>query len=108
MLKKISKLFTLILSLLIVLIFLYLLYNKVYLKYRCSKSGGEWEFVIQAGNYQCNMPVTDAGKPCEHSNQCESRACVRTETDIGKCYEWKGWQCARLIENKENSVTCLN
>lgn len=57
----------------------------------CATEGGIWRRAGRAGIYQCELRMSDAGKSCTDSTQCQS-SCVavdgatRGSKGTGQCY----------------------
>ncbi len=54
----------------------------------CEAIGGEWSKQGASQKEMCDTRTEDAGKPCEHSSECESELCVQGVNfpDEGQCF----------------------
>jgi hypothetical protein len=112
--KKIYVLLNIILLLLAIILF-YFIYNQNNFKkmeQECVMHGGEWmNFVGGFSGKEiktCNLPMKDAGKWCNDSEQCESELCA-VPGDIeeenlslassGTCYKWSMKKSGYYIED---------
>lgn len=74
----------------------------------CAAKGGSWQrrFV----GFICNMPASDAGKPCTDSENCEGMCLVEMPADTeGACSEFKiVYGCVNPMENGRVTPMCID
>ena len=71
----------------------------------CSAAGGRWLGVPGAEYALCPLPVTDGGKSCTDSSQCQLRCIAGEDVQVGA--KVKGicqgrhnhWGCHQFVEN---------
>ena len=70
----------------------------------CLDAGGRWEDWGGDGEQACNLPTSDAGRPCTDSRECESYCEAPQGTEPGDsvegaCYGWKHASCMQEVRD---------
>ncbi len=70
----------------------------------CLDAGGRWEDWGDVGQEACNLPTSDAGRPCSDSQECESYCEAPQGTEPGAavegaCYGWMHASCMQEVRD---------
>lgn len=83
----------------------------------CEAEGGTWKQWGLIMESSCNIPTSDAQKPCTDGSQCESGVCLAGESGNperqvqGTCYGWQrllGGCFTFIEEGKIDGAVCVD
>lgn len=75
----------------------------------CLDQGGAWGPQGKAQTDMCNLPATDAGKPCTDSDQCQGLCLASDTSSTGTCTPHTvNFGCYDIMEDGVQMAICID